>query len=163
MPKQLSQEFLKSILHYDEETGLFTWLVNRHSNKVAGAIAGSPKDGYLVIHIERQNHRAHILAWLYVYGEYPQEIDHKDRDKTNNQLANLRQTTRSLNAQNRNPQSRNTSGVAGVSFSKRSKKWISQITSHGKSYYLGSFHDLDKAVSARLAAETNLKFGVHDA
>jgi hypothetical protein len=74
------QEFLKKLFDYDPETG---WFTNRFSRGRAreGERARSPTGhGYRKITVEYERIYEHHLAWLYVYGEWPGEIDHKDGD-----------------------------------------------------------------------------------
>jgi len=94
------------LLTYDPYTGLFTWLVDAYSNKVKGKIAGSIKEGYINISIDRKLYRAHRLAWLYVNGVFPSEIDHINRVKSDNRICNLREVSRSENCQNRSTSKR---------------------------------------------------------
>lgn len=54
------------------------------------------------------------MAWGFVHGEYPEfEIDHKDRNRGNNAIDNLRPATRSQQIQNRDFTAYNTSGAGG--------------------------------------------------
>lgn len=55
--------------------------------------------------------------------------------------------------------SSNSSGYNGVYFSAKSKKWIAQIGFKGKTYYLGSFQNLEEAVQVRKKAEERLYGG----
>lgn len=58
--------------------------------KSTGYIA---KRGYVVISLGRESYKAHRLAWLVTYGEWPDEdIDHVDRDKSNNKIVNLQKS-----------------------------------------------------------------------
>lgn len=50
----------------------------------------------------------------------------------------------------------NTSGVKGVSFHKRSGKWMAYITLAGKRRYLGIFGTVEEAAQARREAEVEL-------
>ena len=163
MPREITAEEIKQVLSYDRDTGLFTWLVDCGSNKVKGKIAGAEKEGYITIHIDSQQYRAHILAWIYVYGYTPDELDHENRIKSDNRIKNLRLTTRVLNAQNRAPQSRNTSGVSGVCLNKKSGKWRATLTTNGEFRYLGEYLLMEDAISARLLSEKEANFGVHHA
>ena len=86
----LTQESLKELLIYDTSTGEFVWtkqIPGRRKRKV-GTIR---PDGYVMIHIVGKFYLAHRLAWLYINGEWPEgEIDHIDRNPSNNAFANLR-------------------------------------------------------------------------
>ncbi|MGN0563480.1 MAG: hypothetical protein ACI4LH_01930 [Candidatus Heritagella sp.] len=52
--------------------------------------------------------------------------------------------------------STNTSGYNGVSFHRKSQKWVAQIGFKGKNHYLGSFADIEDAAAARKKAEERL-------
>ena len=89
----LTLERLKTLLHYDPETGLWTWRVNKGRVK-AGSIAGCSTRGYWVLRVDQHNYLSHILAWFYMTGEWPEhEVDHRDLDKGNNHWDNLRPAT----------------------------------------------------------------------
>lgn len=86
------------------------------------------------------------------------KVDHKKHNKRNeakydNRKSNLRIVTLSQNGQNRSLQSNNTSGVAGVTWSKSHNKWMSQIGINGKTLYLGVYSNKDDAIKARKDAE----------
>jgi len=87
-------------------------------------------------------------------GEWPAfQVDHEDRIRTNNKWNNLRRATDSQNRANSRLYSSNTSGVKGVAFLPRSKKWGARIKFEGRSKSLGSFESKEEACAARLAAE----------
>ena len=95
---KLTQERLRELTIYNSETGVFTWAVSRRRctlGGVAGCIRG---DGSWGIRIDGHLYRAHRLAWLYMTGEWPpEEIDHKNRIKSDNSWSNLRLATRLQN------------------------------------------------------------------
>jgi len=157
----MNQAELKRLLSYDPDTGVFTWLVDR-SNKVrVGHRAGVVnKRGYSVITINYTQHRAHRLAWLYVHGRFPENnLDHVNRDKTDNRLCNLREATSTENNRNMPRKKANTSGVNGVHWSKSSRKWHAQISILGKTTHLGLFDDIKDAALMRWIAER--RYGYH--
>ena len=102
----LTQEYIKQILNYDPDTGEFVWRVNRHNRKLKGKIAGgiSIKDhGYVEIRIDGKKYYAHRLAYLIMTGKWPKnEVDHMDRNRSNNILSNLRIVSQSDNCKNCN-------------------------------------------------------------
>jgi HNH endonuclease/AP2 domain len=145
----LTQKYLKEILNYDPLTGVFTWNVNRIANKIKGQIAGTlDKDGYRQIGINSKVYKAHQLAWLYVYGYLPKEIDHIHGIKDDNRISELREATSSQNKCNKPKRKDNTSGFKGVTWHKGAKKWMTQIGINKRSYFLGYFDTPEKAALA---------------
>lgn len=110
----MTPERVRELLVYDYQTGMFTWRVTR-GEFIAGAVAGSLKrEGYWRIGLDGKQYAAHRLAWAYVYGVWPKHgLDHRDRDKTNNRIDNLREATNAQNAQNAAPPPRE-GGLLGV-------------------------------------------------
>lgn len=150
----LTQEHLKSLLTYNPDTGDFRWRVNCGTRAKAGALAGAKNsEGYIHIQICRRKYRAHRLAWLYTFGYCPAEIDHINRAKDDNRIANLRSVTHAENGQNQKRPSNNTSGHIGVDYHKRSQKWRARIKIDGKLKDIGYFTTVEEAAAARKNAE----------
>lgn len=150
---------VREVLEYSPETGAFTWRVTLSNAAVAGRRAGSINTkGYVSIRIDGKQYKAHRLAWLCYYGVDPCEIeiDHKDMDKSNTAIGNLRLATRKQNNENIGVPKNSTSGVRGVSFQKNEKHWTAYIYHNRKRIYLGCFKDMQPAIDARIAAETRL-------
>ncbi len=141
----LTHEKLKSIFNYNPLNGSFTYII-RVSGKMPGTtINYYPKDRYKVIIIEKQKYYAHRLAWFYMTGEWPKKwIDHKNGNKSDNRWANLRLASKTENGCNRKI-SKNSSGIKGVSFCKRTGKWQAQIKFKKKSHHLGRFSKIEDA------------------
>ena len=134
----LTQEELKKHLSYNPETGLFTWLNIR---KMKGKIAGSNCHQYIRINIRGKKYLAHRLAWLYMTGNWPKnQIDHKDRNKSNNSFINLREATRSQQQANSK-----TTGKWGRGISKNKNKWRACIYLNNKRIHLGNFYTIEEA------------------
>ena len=152
---ELTVEYLRSVLHYSPATGIFTWKVRCSSRVKVGDVAGClDGHGYLLIRVCSRLHRAHRLAWLYVYSEWPKDqIDHINRIRTDNRIANLRDVSNKQNGQNASKPSNNTSGHPGVRWHKRASKWVAQIQHNQKQIHLGCFTDIEEALSARKAGE----------
>jgi hypothetical protein len=83
------------------------------------------------------------IVWLSqeIFGPVPQGmvIDYIDRNPLNNQRSNMRLAHKYQDSSNRGKQSGNTdrvftSSYKGVSFAKKSSKWIMQIRVKGKRY-----------------------------
>ena len=133
-----TKERLKFLLNYDPATGEFTWLISRGSKK-AGAPAGHRgSDGYIRIKVDGILYRAHRLAWMFVTGDDPAdlEVDHKNRARSDNRFSNLRLLTAEQNKQN----------CAGLGVAPTSSgKWQARLWDGMKNLYLGSFESEDEA------------------
>lgn len=160
----ITAEKLREVLHYDPETGVFTWRVNISLKVKAGDIAGSGHcGGYIEIGIFDRSYLAHRLAWLYVHGELPRKVDHDDGNKQNNRIRNLRKCTSAQNMANRRVSRSSKSGLKGVSWSKSNRKWVAFIGFEGKKRYLGGFDTPEIAYEAycRAADEIHGEFANH--
>lgn len=153
-------ERLAELLTYSPKTGEFVW-VNPTSNRVkAGSLAGSVTSyGYLSIRIDGVAHQAHRLAWLWMTGALPvHEIDHIDGNRLNNAWGNLRDVSRTVNAQNmRSAKRTSTSGLLGVV--PYGDRWIARITASRKEKHLGIFDTTEAAQAAYLSAKRELHEG----
>lgn len=167
---RLSYKDVASVMSYDPASGKLFWL-ERHQGHFMSSNPGRCKswntqhagreaftatghDGYKLGLILRRRERAHRLAWLLFHKKWPDHlIDHIDGDKSNNRIKNLRDVPMSVNLKNASRNIRNTSGVNGVSWDKRGKKWYAQITVNGKRINLGLHDTIESASAAR--AEVN--------
>ena len=150
----LTQEKLQSLLLYDQETGQFKWLHPPNGKCKNKSVAGCVKsDGYVSIGIDGKYYKAHRLAWLYVHGYFPRQIDHRDRNKQNNKLSNLRAADPMINGANRGLFVSNKSGHKGVFWYAKLKKWQANLTVNNVVYYLGRFNSIEEAIAARTEAE----------
>ena len=104
-------------------------------------------------------HKAHRLAWMYVYGEWPEYIDHIDGNGLNNRISNLRSVSKEESAKNKPLQLNNNSGCSGVRFYKPLGRWLARINVNGKRVHLGYFDLIEDAVKVRKEAEK--KHGYH--
>jgi hypothetical protein len=146
----ITQEYLKSILSYDLNTGIFTWIDCRVRYEKNGTVAGTlNKTGDVAIKINGKRYKAHRLAWLYVYGEFPEKlIDHINGIRNDNKISNLRLANRFQNAQNSRKPLNNSSGFKGVSFHKNTGRWQCRIRVNNKEIHLGLYDTPELAHSA---------------
>lgn len=142
-----SADYLRSILDYDQYTGVFRWKVKRgNGGPDKGEVAGYIDDRYRKIKINQRYYRAQNLAWYYMKGEWPEyQIDHKNTDSLDNRFDNLRPATHVQNCYNRNAHV-DGSGFKGVSWKEANQKWQVQITKDYKTTYLGLYEDLEEAI-----------------
>jgi hypothetical protein len=145
----VSQEYLKSILRYEPETGKWFWRSHRNSRVRAGDEAGYiRKDGYVIIRIDGATYVASRLAWLYVHGTSPHEVDHRDTNPSNNRANNLREATRSQNGANKTVRRDNILGLKGVSYMPSKRKFRARVTKDRKEIHIGLFATPEEAHAA---------------
>ena len=137
---------LKEVLTYHPDTGLFTR--NREFGGWApGEVAGCVKlDGYRRIAIDKIQYPASHLVWFYCHGVWPKHhMDHKNNNRDDNRIENLRECNPSENLANQRLSSRNKSGFKGVSWARIAEKWYASIKIMGKSKNLGYYNDPEEA------------------
>lgn len=158
----LTAETLKELVHYDPETGIFTWRRTLSNRAQQGHSAGTyTQRGYVVITIARRRMQAHRLAWLYVHGADPEGvIDHIDGNAANNAICNLRVVAQAVNTKNNKIAVNNTSGHPGVYLNRRTNRWYAQIWDGMKCLSLGTFDTKHEAISVRKIAENQLGYVV---
>jgi HNH endonuclease len=174
MTETLTADRLRELLHYDPETGNFTWRVRVarrvHVGDVAGSVCRDRLRGGHIAHAYRRNtigggrhgrrYPAHRLAWLYMTGEWPGgDLDHIDRNPTNNRWANLRLATNSQNQANTVAWATGTSGFKGVNW--KNGAWWARISVRRRRAFLGCFDTPGSAALAyAIAAEKHFgEFG----
>lgn len=152
----LTAERLRELLHYDTETGVWTWIsaCGRWGRIPAGAKAGfADTQGYWIINVDGRHYRAARLAVLYMTGEWPRgEVDHCDTDPSNDRWDNLRKATSQENKANRGLNKNNTSGFKGVSWDRHKKKWVAQTKHNYRRIFLGRFDTKEEAHAAYCSA-----------
>jgi hypothetical protein len=143
----LTQDLIKSKYDYDEQTGIFTHK-KAYGGVEKGQVAGCLSSlGYTRIKVNSIGYMAHRLAWIYVFGNYPTcGIDHINRIKTDNRIANLRELPQCLNMLNN----------AAKGFTKRGNKYRAQLGINGKKVPIGTFNTEEAAKIAYLSKKFEL-------
>lgn len=138
---------IRESLSYDSETGVFRWIKSSAHRITIGDVAGyNDGQGYRMIRFKGRNHLAHRLAWWFVHGVLPPEIDHINQYRGDNRLSNLRAATRTQNGRNRRVNVGRR--FKGMSYAARVNKWKAQIRADGKLLYLGYFDTEEAAARA---------------
>lgn len=155
---------------YNTETGVFTFkksplkaLIGREAGTWKADKSKKHTNYYKILSVrfngKEKSLKAHRLAWFIVYGEVPDEIDHiehaRREDDSLNRIKNLRNGTTRDNQSNRTDGS---SKYTGVSWHKNSNKWKAQINIDGKHVHLGYFiteKEASEAYQKRLAEINN--------
>lgn len=113
----------------------------KKNNKVAGT---KTKAGYVKLQINKIPYSAHRLVWVLFNKDIPldKQIDHIDRNKSNNKIENLRLVDCIANALNK-PCKQSNTGVRGVS--KDRDYYKVSFTVNCKSIHVGNFKNFQKA------------------
>jgi hypothetical protein len=156
------EQSLREYFRYDDTTGRFYWIKNKH-RATAGSLAGTlSNEGYLMLTLSRKKYSAHRVAWLFANGHWPkQHIDHINGIRSDNRICNLRDVSNKENLHNiRGPYSSNkTSKYLGVHFCKTSKKWVSQIHANGKKTKIGQYDCEELAHESYIAEKRRVHHG----
>jgi hypothetical protein len=151
----ISHEEVQFWFDYQPDTGWLIWRTSpKHDVKVGDRAGCDRGDGRWVVKVRQKMYLTSRLAWFWMTGEWPSgEVDHKDRNRSNDVWTNLRDVPKSVNNQNKAVQHRNTSGVVGVDWNKQKGKWRARLSLKRKIVYLGWFDTFEEAVQARKAGE----------
>ena len=144
--------------YFDYKDGILYWKIKAANRVKIGSPAGSidPSNGYHKIHICKKFFKTHRVVFLYHYGYMPKFVDHIDGNRLNNKIENLRAATASQNCMNQKISTRNTSGVKGVMWHKRDKKWFVQLRVNSKCHSFGYFEDKELAELVAIEATNKL-------
>lgn len=150
---KLTYERVREVLSYEQETGIFTWLVRTGLRVRIGSVAGCIRedDGYRQIRIDGEIYLAHRLAYFWMTGKWPAEtVDHMNRDRDDNRWCNLRAASYSQNNANAISRSSSKTGLKGVSFAPQAKRrpWAARICKNRKHKHLGYFATPEEAHAA---------------
>jgi len=144
----LTEEYVKSRILYDEQTGEVRWLNGPRKDQKIACIGNH---GYIVIRLQKKLYLLHRIVWLYMTGSWPQEeIDHKDNVRTNNRWANLRECSHRQNTQNKSPHGKLSKGVIYTDGKFRASIYC------GRVFRLGNFDTEEEASKAYIEAAKKL-------
>lgn len=148
----LTQECVRKLFDYDADAGRLIWKTSPRAKVRVGDEAGCVDGRYVRVQVMGRRYCAHHIAWLWMTGEWPkQQIDHKDRNSTNNAWSNLRVASPSQNAANRAVRAGNKCGLKGA-YRLPNGKFSASIKKDGRSKNLGQFETAEAAHGAYCAA-----------
>lgn len=167
MTKDPSVSFLRECLSYNPVNGELIWLprpinhfatkrvFNTWHSRFCGKVAGRLNDkGYIEIGMQGRRVKAHRAAWAIFHGYIAAgDIDHINGVRNDNRIDNLRVVDRTGNSRNSAKHKNNVSGLSGVYWRERDKRWIALISFNGIQKHLGQFKCLLDAAAVRKAAE----------
>lgn len=145
----LEKDTLNELFRYED--GKLFWKQKTKNHLPAGTEAGNTEqNGYTRICINGKYYRRHRLIYVMHNGHIPNrlQIDHIDRNKSNDRIENLRAVTQQQNMFNKN--------VKGYTFCNTRKKFKAQIKVNGKLNHLGYYKKEDDARRAYINAKSEL-------
>lgn len=172
----LSIDMLHRLLICDPDAGTLTWrartpdlfskvggvtqrATDGWNTKFAGGLALNSigGHGYRRGAIFNQGYLLHRVLFAMVSGHWPlAEIDHRNGDRLDNRLCNLREASRQQNMSNigkRRHRGRQFFGVRQIS----AKSWAADIRHENEVIYLGTFPTEEAAARARDAAAVEMR------
>lgn len=144
---------IAAVFAYDPETGVIARLSPGRPTGWRGT------NGYLTVDLATGRHgsrklKAHCVAWFLQTGAWPPadlDIEHENRDRTDNRWGNLSLKTRAQNLWNSNGHQDSKTGVKGV-WEHSPGRYVARIMRHGKARYLGIHGSIEAAHRAYIAA-----------
>lgn len=156
----LTAERAREVFDYDPITGALYWRIRMNNRRAGSSVGGRPTSaGYLTVGVDGIRYTQSRVIWLWMTGEWPRnEVDHRNRIKSDNWWLNLRDATRLENVRNIAQARRDSSsGVRGI-YLVRGRRWRASIRTGGRSVHLGYFSTKEAAESAYITARA-LHFG----
>lgn len=172
----MTYELVRKLMDYDPHTGVFLWrerspdffnyttnpvrMCNTWNTKCRNKVVGfKNRKGYIELRFFKRTYFLHRLAFLYMEGYLPEnQVDHINRIRDDNRWCNLRVVSQQCNSRNCGLAKNNKTGVTGVYFSKKDKRWVAKIKVNYKSIDLGGFINFNDAVQSRWDAEVKYGF-----
>jgi len=150
-PKKL-REWMIDHLMYESSSGEMIYTKKTAQKTNAGDLVGNfNPQGYLSVQLMGEKFLVHRLVWLWHNGDWPTgEIDHIDRDKSNNRIENLRDVSSQQNAMNRNLSRTTSSGEPHIYINEERKmKFVVQFTRHNELVFFANVRTLREAIMIR--------------
>lgn len=140
-------EVLRQTFSYDPKTGFLL-----KGRKRVGWVHKAT--GYRYVSFDGREYKEHRVSWAVHFGVWPEgQIDHRNRKRADNRLLNLRDVGGGQNQANTGTRKDNTSGVRGVTFHPKHKKFMARIRAGSKRIHLGYFATAEEASAAYEAAK----------
>lgn len=156
---EISQERLRELFYYDpkyDQVYPLRWKVRRTSSVDRYT---PPKNGeYARLRVDGAMYRVSRLVWVFHNGPIPEglEIDHVDRNRLNNDVANLRIVTSCDN--NRNRSIKGASRFRGIHWHKQNQQWRVWVRVNGPQLHIG-YSRSEVTAAALYDAAMNYAFG----
>jgi hypothetical protein len=165
--KEVTIEMLREMIDYNPQTGDMVWKDREgraRGRAIAGKQVGCPRQPYRVAHVYRNQLYVHRIAFALTHGRWPEPFcDHINGDPSDNRACNLREATHSESARNIRGHKRSRSGVKGVHWHAKNRRWCVRIMNNLRNRYFGSFDTIDEAaaVARTVRQELHGEFARH--
>ena len=118
--------------------GTLWWTTSGSGRNTGKPVGSTDGKGYLTCTIDQKQRKVHHVVWFIHNGYWPSNLDHINKNKSDNRIENLREGA-SVNNHNRQmPLPR--SGVVGAHYVKSKGKYKSSIRIAGEYKHLGYFN-----------------------
>ena len=154
----LTQDRLKEWVHYDPETGEFTWKTGSRAGEVAGTV--HERRGTLKLSIDCERHLLHRLAVLYMTWRMPTgPVYLADRNPSNNSWNNLRASEVANDVQRRPARPSSRPSPRRGAIHAKGDRWQAMIRDPrtGRFTDLGLFRTIEEAHAAFCVADRRRK------
>ena len=141
----LTQDLLHELFILDSEKGVLIARVDG-VNRKKGQIVGTPALGYWAISVNGKYYRRSRLIFCMVHGFFPKQVDHINRNSSDDRPENLRAATPSRNTANAKAKPRKHSLPRGVW--KCHGRFQTRVTVNYKSIHLGTYDTPEEAHEA---------------
>lgn len=146
---ELSWNPLRPLSHF-KSVRAFKLYMTRDAGRPILGLQNSRGKLYRLVVLSGQRILVHRVVYAMTSNEWPSGIiDHINGDTLDNRPSNLRNVDVATNQRNTKRQCNNTSGVNGVSWHKKTGKWVVQVSAGNTRKHLGLFDDLEAAKTAR--------------
>lgn len=146
-PRPIDPLRVRELFDYNTSTGVLTWKVRASVRIKVGDVAGGIcQEGYIVIGVDGDRLLAHRVVWAWVHGENPDgDVDHINRDRSDNRISNLRRVSRSENLLN--ARHKNATGLTGI-MKVPSGRFRAAFHINRKCTYIGTYDTAEEAHAA---------------
>jgi len=145
----VTKDNVRAHLNYDELTGSLSYRHTTISGKAGESATKEHGAGYLKTRLGGKDYLVHRIAFMYMEGRFPDQVDHIDHNRSNNVWSNLRDVNNKVNSKNHSKSEANTTGITGVAVHKPTGKYRAYIGKDYKQIHLGLFETLAEAKEAR--------------
>ena len=129
---QLTKDYLHTLFEYKD--GNLIYKISSGSKKKGSLVNTQHSSGYIRCKINKKQYLAHRIIYMMHHGYMPDIVDHIDGNKSNNKITNLRPATKSQNQQNCKIYTTSSTGIKGVRWNNKHKKYVVRVQANNKRY-----------------------------